>query len=112
MLINRPVSDGDWHHVTWTRRYKHITLTLDGTSTGQADLPGADTEFSAAQDPVISIDIGGLPAGVTQAKGKLLFAIFESCLSYGSVYYHALVREVKRVESSFSSNLSGYLVIA
>lgn len=71
MLINRPVSDGDWHHVTWTRRYKHITLTLDGTSTAQADLPGADTEFNAAQDPVISVDIGGLPAGVAQAKGKL-----------------------------------------
>ena len=72
-LINTPVSDGDWHHVAWTRRYKRITLTLDGASTAQADLPGADTEFNIAQEPVVSVDIGGLPAGVSQAKGKLGF---------------------------------------
>lgn len=70
-LISKHVSDGDWHHVAWTRRYKHITLVLDGVSTAQADLPGADTEFNAAQEPVVSVDIGGLPAGVSQAKGKL-----------------------------------------
>ena len=73
MLINTPVSDGDWHHVTWTRRYQRITLMLDGTSTAQADLPGADSEFNAAQEPVVSVDIAGLPAGVSQAKGKLGF---------------------------------------
>ena len=71
VLINTPVSDGDWHHVAWTRRYKRITLTLDGASTAQADLPGADAEFNAAQEPVVSVDIGALPAGVLQAKGKL-----------------------------------------
>ena len=71
VLINRPVSDGDWHHVTWTRRYKNVTMTLDGTFTAQTDLPGVDTVFNTAQDPVILVDIGGLPAGVTQAKGKL-----------------------------------------
>ena len=71
MLINRPVFGGDWHHVTWTRRYKHMTLTLDDMFTAQADLPGVETEFNTAQEPVISVDIGGLPAGVTQAKGKV-----------------------------------------
>ena len=74
MLINTPVSDGDWHHVTWTRRYNHITLTLDGASTARADLPaGADSVFNASQESVVSVDIGGLPAGVSQAKGKLGF---------------------------------------
>ena len=73
MFINTPVSDGDWHHVAWTRRYKRITLTLDGASTAQADLPEADSEFNAAQEPVVSVDIGGLPAGISQAKGKLRF---------------------------------------
>lgn len=79
MLINRPVSDGDWHHVAWTRRYKRVTLTLDGTSMVQADLPGADAEFNAAQEPVVTVDIGGLPAGVSQAKGKLGFHLYRFC---------------------------------
>lgn len=76
VLINRPVSDGDWHHVAWTRRYKRVTLTLDGASMAQADLPGADAEFNAAQEPVVTVDIGGLPAGVSQAKGKLGFDLY------------------------------------
>ena len=80
MLINTPVSDGDWHHVVWTRRYKRITLTLDGASTAQADLPGADAEFNIAQEPVVSVDIGGLPVGVSQAKGKL----GSTCIGSGS----------------------------
>lgn len=70
-MINKVVSDGEWHHITWTRRYKHITLALDGRSTAQGDLPGADTQFDAAQEPVVSVDIGGLPAGVPQVKGIL-----------------------------------------
>ena len=76
MLVNTFVSDGDWHHVAWTRRYKRITLTLDGVSTAQADLPGADAEFNIAQEPVVSVDIGGLPAGVSQAKGKPGFVLY------------------------------------
>ena len=42
----------------------------------QADLPGADAAFNAAQEPVVSVDIGGLPAGVSQAKGKLGFDLY------------------------------------
>lgn len=76
VLINTPVSDGDWHQVAWTRRYKRITLTLDGASTAQADLPGADAEFNIAQEPVVSVDIGGLPTGVSQAKGKLGYDLY------------------------------------
>ena len=64
------VADGEWHHLVWTRRFKRITLTLDDTSTAQADLPGADSKFDIAQGPVVYVDIGGLPAGVSQVKGK------------------------------------------
>ena len=63
------MSDGDWHHVTWTRRYKRITLDLDNRMRAQGDLPGADGQFDTAHDPVVSVDIGGVPAGVTQPKG-------------------------------------------
>lgn len=76
VLINTPVSDGGWHHVAWTRRYKRITLTLDGAYTAQADLPGVDAEFNIAQEPVVSVDIGGLPTGVSQAKGKLGYDLY------------------------------------
>lgn len=84
VLINRPVYGGDWHHVIWTRRYKHITLTLDDMFTAQADLPGVDTEFNTALEPVISVDIGGLPAGVTQAKGKV-WLIYHLCFIVGGL---------------------------
>ena len=70
MLINKFVSDGDWHHLIWTRRFKRITLTLDETSLAQADLPGADSEFNSAQGPVVRIDIGGFPSAVSQVKGR------------------------------------------
>lgn len=71
-MINKLVSDGNWHHVAWTRRFKRITLTLDETFTAQADLPGANSEFSVAQRPVVRVDIGRFPPGVSQAKGKVI----------------------------------------
>ena len=70
MLGNTFVSDGEWHQLVWTRKFKRITLTLDETSTAQADLPGAESEFNVAQGPVVYVDIGGFPAGVSQIKGK------------------------------------------
>lgn len=91
VLINTPVSDGVWHHVAWTRRYKRITLTLDGASTAQADLPGADAEFNAAQEPVVFVDIGGLPAGVSQAKGKLEFDLFRFCPICVLFYFFSVI---------------------
>ena len=69
MFINQLVSDGDWHHLLWTRRLKRITLTLDGTFTGQSDLAGAESVFNTAQGPVIYVDIGGVPTGVTKVTG-------------------------------------------
>ena len=75
------MSDGDWHYVTWTRRYKRITLDLDGMMTAPGDLPGADGQFDAAQDPVVSVDIGGVPPGVPQPKGaqRLSQPFFLNC---------------------------------
>ena len=72
MLINKFVSDGDWHLLVWNRRFKRITLTLDEKSSAQADLPGADAQFNAAQESVVLVDIGGFPAGVSQAKGRVI----------------------------------------
>lgn len=49
---------------------------LDGAYTAQADLPGVDAEFNIAQEPVVYVDIGGLPTGVSQAKGKLGYDLY------------------------------------
>ena len=77
MFINQLVSDGDWHHLLWTRRLKRITLTLDGTFTVQSDLAGAESVFNTAQGPVIYVDIGGFPTGVTKVTGIMKFMIAE-----------------------------------
>ena len=72
VFINQLVSDGDWHHLLWTRRLKRITLTLDGTFTVQADVAGAESVFNTAQGPVIYVDIGGFPTGVTKVTGIMI----------------------------------------
>ena len=72
MFINQLVSDGDWHHVLWTRRLKRITLTLDRTFTVQADVAGAESVFNTVQGPVIYVDIGGFPTGVTKVTGIMI----------------------------------------
>ena len=77
VFINKLVSDGDWHHLLWTRRLKRITLTLDETFTVQADLPGAESVFNTAQGPVIYVDIGGFPTGVTKVTGIMIYMIAE-----------------------------------
>ena len=77
MFINQLVSDGDWHHLLWTRRLKCITLTLDGTFTVQADVAGAESVFNTAQGPLIYVDIGGFPTGVTKVTGIMKCVIAE-----------------------------------
>ena len=75
MFINQLVSDGDWHHLLWTRRLKRITLTLDGTFTVQADIAGAESVFNTAQGPLIYVDIGGFPTGVTKVTGIMILYV-------------------------------------
>ena len=97
MLISKFVSDGAWHHLAWTRRFKHITLTLDKTSTAQADLPGGDSEFNTAQEPVVHVDIAGFPAGVSQVKGKVVPA--------GNVLIKTILARCWYISVSFSVNI-------
>ena len=96
----------------WTRRFQRITLILDETATAQADLPGADSEFNFAQGPLVLIDIGGFPAGVSQPKGKLLFITTLTvnkpgdCFSKGQKFFGRKIPTVSLKRRGFSQRTS------
>ena len=78
-----------------------MTLTLDGTFTVQADLAGAESVFNTAQGPVIYVDIGGFPTGVTKVTGIMICMIAEeswvtSKTTHFKIYEHDSTETHKR----------------
>ena len=64
------VSDGRWHYLQWSRRYNHVTVTVDGV-TSEGDMPGSQTAvLNVVHNRVVHVHIGGFPYGSSSVKGK------------------------------------------
>lgn len=73
IVINKPVSDGLWHNVTWSRRYKRMRVTVDSEPVQEVDVQGSQTVLDVTTGQEIFVHIGGFPYSPATAKGTYEF---------------------------------------
>ncbi|KAK3713436.1 hypothetical protein QZH41_012473, partial [Actinostola sp. cb2023] len=61
IVIDKPISDGLWHNVTWSRRYKHVRMVVDGTHVKETDIQGSQSVLDITTGHSIYVHIGGFP---------------------------------------------------
>jgi hypothetical protein len=65
VLVDRIVTDNQWHFLEWSRKYRKIVLVLDGTDRGESTTPGGERLLNVARNGEIFVNIS---SPVTSSK--------------------------------------------
>jgi hypothetical protein len=57
VLIDRIVTDNQWHSLEWSRKYQKIVLVLDGIDRGESTTAGGERLLNVARNGEIFVNI-------------------------------------------------------